>query len=106
MDINDAGNRIAQLKKSIIDLCESLHKDMSENKLDKIEKIFSRRQELIDELFSLTKTRVYADEIMTILNWVHEQDRIILNTLFKERDKIKLTIDDLTKTKRYLTELS
>ena len=41
MDINDADHRIDQLKKSIIDLCESLHKDVSENKLDKIEKIFS-----------------------------------------------------------------
>jgi hypothetical protein len=105
MDINDA-NRITQLKKSIIDLCESLRKDVSENKFDKIEKIFSMRQSLIEELFSLTKTRVYAEEIMLILNWVHEQDRVILSTLFKERDKIKISMQNLTKAKKYLTELS
>ena len=106
MDMNDEEKRIAELKKSIVDLCESLHKDVSENKLDKIEKIFLLRQNLIDELFSLTKTRDYTEEIMVILNWIHEQDRIILKTLFKERDKLKTSMQNQIKAKRELNELS
>jgi len=106
MDINDENSRISELKKSMADLCEDIHKDTSENKFDKIEKFFLLRQNLVDEIFSMTKTRDYTDEIIIILNWVHEQDGVILNILFKERDKIKISMQNQIKIKHELKELS
>lgn len=101
MDLN---RKIAELKASIDKLSNDIFHNIQQRVIENLETMLSLRQHMLDELLTLPEHATQASELHDYLSSVREKDLRMIQVLKNEAEQIKINLQNINKTKEYLTE--
>lgn len=101
MDLN---KKIADLKASIDKLSNDIFHNIQQRVIDNLETMLSVRQHLLNELLTLPEHATQASELHDYLSSIRENDQRMIQVLKNEAEQIRVNLQNINKTKEYLTE--
>lgn len=101
MDLNQ---KIAELKSSIDKLSNDIFNNIQQRIIENLETMLSVRQRMLDELLTLPEQPAQASDLRDYLSAIREKDQSMIQILKNEANQIKVSLNNIEKTKEYLVE--
>lgn len=101
MDLN---KKIAELKSSIDKLSNDIFTNIQQRIIENLETMLSVRQRMLDELLTLPEQAAQVSDLHDYLSAIREKDQSMIQILKNEAELIKVNMNNINKTKEYLTE--